>query len=256
VKDQKKVEEIVEKTAAKMKGVSREQIKKVVELKFGDPNLGYRRIGRIAGLKKDKVMKVWKAVQSTVVQTSAKPEEYEDEGKFCSEAFSFIGKCERKSLKPREIAIELVKRFQIVPSRAREIVEQYFGLRDLDAVQELREEIDEDFTDVHRTMGSLEQKIVLALEIQGKRQRDGCTHFQKFNGLCTYWSWKDLPDNRLICRALAKYREGWCLRVSEYPEYCATCSVPLTQKLQSISLSPRYVSITSGFGKYRSKIWL
>jgi hypothetical protein len=53
--DQITIEEIARKVAASVKGVTREQVKKIVELKLGDTEIGYRATGKIANLKKDKV---------------------------------------------------------------------------------------------------------------------------------------------------------------------------------------------------------
>jgi hypothetical protein len=180
--DPKVIEEVERKVLASVRGVTQEQVKQIIVLKSSNPELGYRETGKRVGLKKDKVREVWKMVEPMLAlakETSKEPEKPMDEGEFYSEAFSTIEKLLMKGYGPADIAVELVKKFGILPEKARGTVEKYFELKrlnvielekkwgkqlrklqerfgEIDALQELAERIDAD-------MQSLRQRVEVLL---------------------------------------------------------------------------------------------
>jgi len=231
--DPKLIDEIANKVAASVKGVTQEQAKKIIELKLEDSMLGYREMGKRVALKKDKVMQVWKMAEpmlTLVKETSKEPEKPKDEGEFYGEAFSMTEKLLRRGYRPSDIVIELVKKLKILPDKAREAVEKYFEQKRLNVIdlekklrkelRELRERVD----DIDADLWPLKQRVELGLGSPGRYQRNKCPQSRKSDGVCTYWHWDSRPSDLRIREALVKDGNVWRLKVSEHPEYCATCS--------------------------------
>jgi hypothetical protein len=206
-------------------GVEPRKVEKIVELKLS--GLGFRAIGKQVELNKDKVREIWLKCEPLVGIELKKglrkePEDPEESGPFYAKAFSLIKEYQKKELKPSDIANELVIKLEIPPDVASNAVKSYFELNDLDGVQELREEIDELLDDMNTDISRLMQKTG-TLTISGRHKRDNCKYFRRSDGVCTHWSWKELPHDLLVREALVKDGDVWCWKVSEYPERCATC---------------------------------
>ena len=224
--DQNSIEGLAEEVASRVRGATANQIKKILEVKLKDPALGYRRIGKLVALNKDKVREIWGVCEHMLSSVKLAPKESEkalDEGEFYATAFLRIEKYEKKGFKPRNIAIELVKELKTAPEKAGMAVKKYFGLEDLDALDELWEQIDDISTDI----GTLRRSVELGLRSPGRYKRDKCEQFRKLDGLCAYWQWNVLPSNPSIRSALVKAGDKWRLKVSEHPEHCATCQYKL-----------------------------
>jgi len=249
--DQRVIEEIARNVASAVRGVTQEQVKRVIEEKMKNPALGCRAIGKIVGLKKDKVNEVWKKCESVIA--SAKTEEpgkIEDEGKFYARAFSLIEELHKNDLTPRQAVIELVKRLKITPDKAEEVVKKYHGIDDLTAIKELENRIEDIDTDVW----TLRKKMKLAL-YHVTHKMWGCPYYRALNGTCRRWVWKTKPKDMVwIWNDIVEEGNEWSLRVKKHPEFCATCSVPLTQKSQTPVLpSLSYSPSTSSFWR-RSRL--
>ena len=224
--NQNSIEGLAEEIAIRVKGTTADQIKKILEVKLKDPALGYRRIGKLVALNKDKVREIWRICESMLSSVKLTPKESEkamDEGDFYANAFKRIEEYEKKCFGSRKIAIELVKELKITPEKAEMAVKKYFGLENLDALDELWEQIEDINTDIR----ALRRSVELGLRSPGICKRDKCVYFRKLDGLCTCWQWNVLPSNPSIRSALVKDGDKWLLKVSEHPEYCATCQYKL-----------------------------
>jgi hypothetical protein len=130
--------EIARRVAASLE-VEEEKVRKILEEKVKNPQLGYRRLGSLVGLKKDKVQKILKMC----VKVAEEKLSEEKIGKFYAYVFSLIDKYREKGLKPVEIARELVKKLKIVPAKAQTVVLEYYGFSALEDVEEAWDEIEE-----------------------------------------------------------------------------------------------------------------
>ena len=260
--DQRVIEEIARNVASAVRGVTQEQVKRVIEEKMKNPALGCRAIGKIVGLKKDKVNEVWKKCESVIA--SAKTEEpgkIEDEGKFYARAFSLIEELHKNDLTPRQAVIELVKRLKITPDKAEEVVKKYHGIDDLTAIKELENRIESIGStlrsfqaEIRTEVQILRERMVLALQ-HARDKMWGCPYYRALNGTCRRWVWKTKPKDMVwIWNDIVEEGNEWSLRVKKHPEFCATCSVPLTQKSQTPVLpSLSYSPSTSSFWR-RSRL--
>ena len=218
--------------AASVKGITQEQVEKIIELKL-ESNLGYREIGKRVGLKKDKVSEVWKKCEPLLaleMEASEKPEKPRDEGELYAEAFSFIERLWKEGLKAGDIAIGLAKEFKLVPDKAEGIVRKFIDLKELDLAS-----LEENFIDMKEELTFLKQKFGLAVR-HGKHKMGDCSdHYNKDDGTCRYWRWKNKPDDPWIRNDMVEDKGEWFLRVSEHPEYCATCEIlPLNQRVKQL----------------------
>ncbi|MFH1471002.1 MAG: hypothetical protein ABIF01_04590, partial [Candidatus Micrarchaeota archaeon] len=235
---QKTIEEIVQKVAALVRGVTQEQVKRLIENKLENPTLGYRELGKPVGLKKDKVREVWKMAEPMLAQAEASkasekfakaeaskvPEKPRDEGELYAEAFSFIEGLWKEGSKAGDIAIALSRNFKLVPDKAEEIVRKYLDLKELDLAS-----LEENFVDMEDELKILKQKFGLAIR-HGRNKMKDCTYYNKDDGTCRHWRWESRPDDPWIHNDMVEYRGEWFLEVSEHPEYCATCeSLPIGQ---------------------------
>lgn len=219
--DPKLLEKVAAVIAASVKGVTIDKARKIIELKLGDPPIGYRAIGKSVNLKKDKVMEVWKTAEpmlDLLKETSEVPEKPRDEGELYSEGFTEIEKLSKKGLKPGDIATQLVKKFKVIPKKAREMVREYFDLEDLNiiALEGKIEEMDAD-------LGELRGTIELSLH-HGRDKQKKCGHFNESDGTCRLWRWSSRPDDPWIRDDMVRIGDKWHLAVSEHPEFCATCA--------------------------------
>lgn len=176
--EQKTIEEIAEKVAVSVRGVTEEQVKQIIEEKMKGPALGYRAIGKRVGLKKDKVMETWKKCEPMLALTRGIPGEPgkpRDEGEFYAEAFSTIGKLLERGCEPADIVIELVKRFKVLPAKAREAVQSFFEQKRFNVVN-LEKEWKGRLIALEADVRSLRQKIESLLPVsQRVKQLEGDT---------------------------------------------------------------------------------
>jgi len=255
--DPKVIEEVERKVLASVRGVTQEQVKQIIVLKSSNPELGYRETGKRVGLKKDKVREVWKMAEPMLAlakETSKEPEKPMDEGEFYSEAFSMTEKLSARGYRPSDIVIEVVKKFKILPDKAREAVEKYFEQKRLNVIdlekklrkelRELRERVD----DIDADLWPLKQRVELGLGSPGRYKRNKCPQSRKSDGVCTYWHWDSRPSDLRIREALVKDGNVWRLKVSEHPEYCATCSYRPEAPKSTVSPSRPFLKPFPHFG--------
>ena len=229
------IEEIAEKVAVSVRGVTQEQVKQIIEEKMKSQALGYRAIGKHVGLKKDKVMETWKKCEPMITLAETTARRPIDEGELFADAFSFIERLLKKGLKIGDISVELVKSFKIVPDKAKEIVGKYFSQKNLNIV-----DLEDKIKDIDTDVWELKERLELAFH-HVRREMKSCPYYRVFDGTCRYWRWKSKPIDTWIRNDMVEDKGEWYLKVSEHPEYCVTCEISIGQRVKRLETDMREV---------------